>query len=354
MSSRASAITPAGIVLSQPTRQTSPSKRWPATTSSIESAITSREISEARIPVVPIETPSETAIVLNSIGVPPAARIPSLTWRASMRWLRLHGIVSIQVVATPTSGRARSSSVKPTALSIARAGARSTPSVSAALRRLAGSVGLARRRSWRAPDLGRGRRLEVVAVAAGARRARRARRPRGGGRARSGKRSRARRRPRPRASGRAQTTTDGPEPESVDADRAGRRARAQLGEHGRVGDPEGLVQPVVEGRGEQLGVARGERGAEQRRRGGRGGRLLVAQELRQPRARLARVDARRAGRRRPRCSGSSVGDPRRAGALARLPAEADAAARARRRGCRRGPRAACPARAAGRARARAR
>ncbi len=141
MSSRASAITPAGIVLSHPTRQTSPSRRWPSTTSSIESAITSREISEARIPVVPIETPSETETVLNSIGVPPAARIPSFTCFASTRWLKLHGIVSIQVVATPTSGLARSSSVNPTAFSIARAGARSTPSVSFALRRLAGSVG---------------------------------------------------------------------------------------------------------------------------------------------------------------------------------------------------------------------
>ena len=121
MSSRASAITAPGIVLSQPTRQTRPSSRWPSTTSSIESAITSREISEARIPVVPIETPSETEIVLNSIGVPPAARMPSFTCLASTRWLRLHGIVSIHVVATPTSGFARSSSVKPTPFSIARA-----------------------------------------------------------------------------------------------------------------------------------------------------------------------------------------------------------------------------------------
>ena len=141
MSRRASAIAAAGIVLSQPTMQTSPSKRWPATTSSIESAITSREISDARMPVVPIETPSETEIVLNSIGVPPAARMPSFTCLASTRWFRLHGIVSIQVVATPTSGFARSSSVKPTAFSIARAGARSTPSVNAALCRLAGSDG---------------------------------------------------------------------------------------------------------------------------------------------------------------------------------------------------------------------
>ena len=93
------------------------------------------------MPSVPIDTPSETEMVLNSIGVPPPARTPSLTNSASRRWLKLQGIVSIQVVATPTSGRARSSSVKPIALSIARAGARSGPSVRAAEWRLAGSVG---------------------------------------------------------------------------------------------------------------------------------------------------------------------------------------------------------------------
>ena len=59
--------------------QTSPSNRWPRATSSIESAITSRETSDARMPVVPIDTPSETAIVLNSSGVPPALRIPCFT-----------------------------------------------------------------------------------------------------------------------------------------------------------------------------------------------------------------------------------------------------------------------------------
>ncbi len=77
---------------------TSPSKRWPRQTSSIESAITSRETSDARIPEVPIETPSETATVLNSIGVPPASRMPRFTCTARSRWLRLHGIVSIHVV----------------------------------------------------------------------------------------------------------------------------------------------------------------------------------------------------------------------------------------------------------------
>ena len=134
-------MTAAGIVLSQPTTQTSPSMRWPRTTSSIESAISSRLISDAFIPSVPIDTPSEIEIVLNSIGVPPAARTPAFTRWASSRWLKLHGIVSIQLVATPISGLARSSSVKPIAFSIARAAARSGPSVSAALCRLAGSDG---------------------------------------------------------------------------------------------------------------------------------------------------------------------------------------------------------------------
>ena len=141
MSRRASAITAAGMVLSQPTRQTRPSNRWPRAASSIESAMTSRETSEQRMPSVPIETPSDTEIVFSSTGVPPASRTPAFTCTASSRWLRLHGIVSIQVVATPTSGRARSSSVKPTPLSIARAGARSGPSVMAALWRFAGSLG---------------------------------------------------------------------------------------------------------------------------------------------------------------------------------------------------------------------
>ena len=53
------------------------------------------------MPDVPMETPSETAIVLNSIGVAPASRMPRFTSTARSRWLRLHGIVSIQVVATP-------------------------------------------------------------------------------------------------------------------------------------------------------------------------------------------------------------------------------------------------------------
>src|SRR5688500_18144412 len=107
----------------------------------MESAITSRLTSEARIPSVPIVTPSEIEIVLNSIGVHPAALIPAFACMASSRWLKLQGIVSIHSVATPMIGRARSSSVNPTALSIALAADFDAPSVSAALILFAGSLG---------------------------------------------------------------------------------------------------------------------------------------------------------------------------------------------------------------------
>ena len=110
MSSRAIAITVPGIVLSQPLIVTSASKQCASATSSIESAITSRETSEARMPGVPIVMPSEIAIVFSSIGVPPASRMPSLTWAASARRWKLHGIVSIHVDATPTIGLANASS----------------------------------------------------------------------------------------------------------------------------------------------------------------------------------------------------------------------------------------------------
>src|SRR6202140_4488892 len=137
---RTRAMTAAGIVLSQPVIKTRPSKRWPRVTSSMESAITSRLTSEAFIPSVPIETPSETAMVLNSIGVPPAARMPAFTFSARRRWLKLQGMVSIQLCPTPINGLARSSRVKPIACSMERAGARSSPSVNRALCRFSGDA----------------------------------------------------------------------------------------------------------------------------------------------------------------------------------------------------------------------
>jgi hypothetical protein len=113
MSRRASAITQPGLVLSQPESAITPSNRWPRATSSIESAITSRLTSDVFIPSVPIVIPSETAIVLNSIGVPPAASTPALTRSASRRRWKLHGITSVQVLAMPMIGRLSDSSSWP-------------------------------------------------------------------------------------------------------------------------------------------------------------------------------------------------------------------------------------------------
>ena len=56
------------------------------------------------MPSVPIVMPSLMAMVLNSIGVPPASRTPRFTCSASSRRLKLHGIVSVQVLAMPTIG----------------------------------------------------------------------------------------------------------------------------------------------------------------------------------------------------------------------------------------------------------
>ncbi len=76
-----------GMVLSQATSAMMPSNMCPRPTSSIESAMRSRLTSEAFMPSVPMVTPSLMAMVLNSMGVPPASRIPALTWVASSRRL---------------------------------------------------------------------------------------------------------------------------------------------------------------------------------------------------------------------------------------------------------------------------
>jgi hypothetical protein len=80
--SRACAIAAAGRVLSQPTMVTSASNMWPRPTSSMESAITSLLTRLVFIPCVPMVMPSEMAMVFNSIGVPPASLMPSLTFSA--------------------------------------------------------------------------------------------------------------------------------------------------------------------------------------------------------------------------------------------------------------------------------
>ena len=133
---RARAIKQPGIFLSQPPIATTPSKRWALATSSIESAITSRLGNENFIPSVPIEIPSLTVTVPKICGTPPATRTPSRTFSASRLICELQGVISAHVLAMPTSGLSKSSSVKPTARNIARFGARTSPSVIILLRLL--------------------------------------------------------------------------------------------------------------------------------------------------------------------------------------------------------------------------
>ena len=73
------------------------------------SAIASRDTSDAFMPEWPMAMPSVTVMVVNSRGVPPAARTPALAawaWRDSVM---LQGAASFQVVATPTKGLSMSS-----------------------------------------------------------------------------------------------------------------------------------------------------------------------------------------------------------------------------------------------------
>src|SRR6516225_3284455 len=73
--------------------------------------------------------PSETEMVANSRGVPPASAIPSLaasTWKS---WVMLQGVCSPFMLTTPIIGLAKASSSSPIARMKARCGARSRPSV---------------------------------------------------------------------------------------------------------------------------------------------------------------------------------------------------------------------------------
>src|SRR4051812_28543865 len=80
------------------------------------------------MPGVPLEMPSETVIVLKTMLFAPAASAPSAASRASASMCMLHGVRLLHVEAIPTCGFEKSSSLKPTARSIARAGALGAPS----------------------------------------------------------------------------------------------------------------------------------------------------------------------------------------------------------------------------------
>ena len=123
-----------GSDLSHPAKVTSPSNRSACITVSTESAITSRLTSEARIPSWPMEMPSLTAMVMNSMGNPPASRTPTLARLARRSSGMLHGVTSFQLRGHTIWGLSQSSSVIPMARNMARAGARVVPSVTSWLR----------------------------------------------------------------------------------------------------------------------------------------------------------------------------------------------------------------------------
>jgi hypothetical protein len=129
MFSRAIAITHPGMFLSHPPNASSPSWFIAPHTVSMLSAITSRDTSEYRIPLWPMLIPSDTVGAPNVCGTPPAARTPSRPFWASRSRCALHGVMSLNSDATPITGRSKSSSVNPTARSIARFGARPVPPV---------------------------------------------------------------------------------------------------------------------------------------------------------------------------------------------------------------------------------
>ena len=107
---RAIAIIPPGMFLSQPPITTTPSIHWPLTAVSMQSAITSREISEYFMPSVPIDMPSEMVGVPNTCGLPPASLIDEMAMSASFCSPELHGVMVEWPLAMPIIGFEKSAS----------------------------------------------------------------------------------------------------------------------------------------------------------------------------------------------------------------------------------------------------
>ena len=110
-SRRAAAISMPGTILSQFGIITRASNWCAVTMHSTLSAISSRVTREYFMPSCPIAIPSHTPIAGNSIGVPPAMRIPALTASEILSSIKWPGIISFLAQQTPTSGRSSSSSV---------------------------------------------------------------------------------------------------------------------------------------------------------------------------------------------------------------------------------------------------
>ena len=91
------------------------SKPWASAMASVESAMRSRVTSEYFMPIWPMAMPSHTAMAGKTIGVPPAMATPILTASTILSMFMWPGTISLYELTMPTSGRAISSSVRPSA-----------------------------------------------------------------------------------------------------------------------------------------------------------------------------------------------------------------------------------------------
>ena len=108
---RPAAMSMPGTILSQLGIMTSPSKAWPLATASMESQMSSRLASGYFMPSWPMAMPSQMPMAGNSIGVPPAAAMPSLTASAISRRCIWPGMISLKALTTPINGFCKSSSL---------------------------------------------------------------------------------------------------------------------------------------------------------------------------------------------------------------------------------------------------
>ena len=102
---------PPGMFLSQPPMTTTPSIHWPLTQVSMQSAMTSREISENFMPSVPIDMPSEMVGVPKICGLALASFTAATAASASFCSPELHGVMVEWPFATPIIGLLKSSFV---------------------------------------------------------------------------------------------------------------------------------------------------------------------------------------------------------------------------------------------------
>ena len=120
---RAARIMP-GTILSQLGMQTTPSKQWARSMVSTLSAMSSRLGRLIFMPAWLMAMPSHTAMVSNSKGTPPAARISSLMRSATARRWQWPGTMSVYEEQTAMKGLPMSSRFMPVAKSRERWGAR--------------------------------------------------------------------------------------------------------------------------------------------------------------------------------------------------------------------------------------